>query len=243
MGDLAVLRTAKQAMDESLITQEDFDVVKRAFLKAQQIKAGLDAGFIREEDYVQARDSFLHSLDFRVSSFSAPALVPAPTNAAVASGSSGRGAASIPKIGSQLGLTNGGHTQAPVHRSAAQLSNLSTITAPQPAAAAAPPAGPPLTARGSNDYSGSNGGAEHSGMPGTVPLPADLPRIGRAGTTAGKVRWMASFSVSTGWRGGQCDVMHGVQVLATWFWNALAVCRSQCQGLVSASSASTSSTT
>jgi cofilin len=183
MADLAVLRTAKQAMDESLITQEDFDVVKRAFLKAQQIKAGLDAGFIREEDYVQARDSFLHSLDFRVSSFSAPASVPAPTIAA-ASGSFGRGAASIPKIGSQLGLTaNGGHSQAPVHRSTAQLSN--TVAA-QPAAVTAPPPGPPLSARGSNDFSGPNGG-EHSGMPGTVPLPTDLPRIGRPGTTAGKV--------------------------------------------------------
>ncbi len=51
--DLAVLRTAKQAMGEGLIGQEDFDQIKTAFLRAQQIKAGLDAGFIREEDYVQ----------------------------------------------------------------------------------------------------------------------------------------------------------------------------------------------
>ncbi len=47
--------------------QDDFDQIKLAFLRAQQIKAGLDAGFIREEDYVQARDSFLHALDFSTS--------------------------------------------------------------------------------------------------------------------------------------------------------------------------------
>ncbi|KAG2434757.1 hypothetical protein HXX76_007644 [Chlamydomonas incerta] len=64
MADLAVLRTAKQALDEGLLNPEDYDFIKKAFLRAQQIKAGLDAGFIKEEDFVQARDSFLHSLDF-----------------------------------------------------------------------------------------------------------------------------------------------------------------------------------
>ncbi len=43
-ADLGVLRTAKTAMDEGLIAQSDFDVIKLAFLKAQQIKAGMDAG-------------------------------------------------------------------------------------------------------------------------------------------------------------------------------------------------------
>ncbi|GLC41623.1 hypothetical protein PLESTB_000695500 [Pleodorina starrii] len=64
MADLAVLRTAKQALDEGLVNADDYDFIKKAFLRAQQIKAGLDAGFIKEEDFVQARDSFLHSLDF-----------------------------------------------------------------------------------------------------------------------------------------------------------------------------------
>jgi hypothetical protein len=66
MAELAVLRTAKQAMDEDLISQQDFDVVKIAFLKAQQIKAGLDAGFIRQSDYDKARDAYLHALDFSI---------------------------------------------------------------------------------------------------------------------------------------------------------------------------------
>lgn len=68
MSDLAPLRTAKQALDEGLITTNDFDCVKVAFLKAQQIKTGVDAGFIRQDDYHKARDAFLHALDFQVMS-------------------------------------------------------------------------------------------------------------------------------------------------------------------------------
>jgi hypothetical protein len=44
MSDLNVLRTAKLALQEGLIESDDFDQIKRAFLKAQQIKAGMDAG-------------------------------------------------------------------------------------------------------------------------------------------------------------------------------------------------------
>ena len=44
VNTMDVLRTAKQAMDDGLIAKEDFDVIKKAFLKAQQIKAGIDAG-------------------------------------------------------------------------------------------------------------------------------------------------------------------------------------------------------
>lgn len=66
MADLGALRSAKQALDEGLITPQDFDVVKVAFLKAQQIKAGLDAGFIRQGDYDKAVDAYIHALDFNV---------------------------------------------------------------------------------------------------------------------------------------------------------------------------------
>lgn len=66
MDDLASLRTAKAALDEGLITAQDFDVVKVAFLKAQQIKAGLDAGFIRDEDYDKATHAYMHALDFQI---------------------------------------------------------------------------------------------------------------------------------------------------------------------------------
>lgn len=63
MSELELLRGARQAVSEGLISAQDYDVVKVAFLRAQQIKAGLDAGFIRREDYDKARDTFLSSLD------------------------------------------------------------------------------------------------------------------------------------------------------------------------------------
>lgn len=66
MADLECLRAARQGVDEGLITMQDYDVVKVAFLRAQQIKAGLDAGLIRQEDYEKARDAYLNALDFSV---------------------------------------------------------------------------------------------------------------------------------------------------------------------------------
>ncbi|KIY97358.1 Actin-depolymerizing factor 6 [Monoraphidium neglectum] len=66
LGELGVLRAARQAIDEGLISTQDYDVVKVAFLRAQQIKAGLDAGFIRQDDYVLARDAYLNALDLSV---------------------------------------------------------------------------------------------------------------------------------------------------------------------------------
>lgn len=62
MQELSTLRTAKQAVDEGLITQQDFEAVKQGFLNAQRIKAGLDAGFIPEEDFAAASAAFFESL-------------------------------------------------------------------------------------------------------------------------------------------------------------------------------------
>lgn len=80
MSELAALRTAKAALDEGLISDTDFDVVKAGFLKAQQIKAGLDAGFIREDDIKQARETFFQSLDMGMpgQGHSPPATTPVP---------------------------------------------------------------------------------------------------------------------------------------------------------------------
>ena len=62
MADAAsTLRTARAAMQEGLITEGDYEVVKAAFLKAQQFKAGLDAGFISEADYADVKTRFLDS--------------------------------------------------------------------------------------------------------------------------------------------------------------------------------------
>lgn len=56
------LKTARSALEQSLIESTDYDQVKAAFLRAQQIRAGLDAGFIRQDDYEQIKHTFLQSL-------------------------------------------------------------------------------------------------------------------------------------------------------------------------------------
>lgn len=56
------LKTAKEALEQKLIESSDYDQVKAAFLRAQQIRAGLDAGFIRQDDYDQIKQTFLQSL-------------------------------------------------------------------------------------------------------------------------------------------------------------------------------------
>lgn len=80
MADLTTLRTAKQALNEDLITQQDFEVVKVAFLRAQQIKAGLDAGFIRKDDYDKAVDAYLHAMDFQIMTAVPSITSPQPTH-------------------------------------------------------------------------------------------------------------------------------------------------------------------
>ena len=53
------LRNARVALVDGLITGADFEAVKVAFLKAQQYKAGLDAGFITPADYAEVKARFL----------------------------------------------------------------------------------------------------------------------------------------------------------------------------------------
>lgn len=53
------LRGARAALEEGLITEDDFDSIKVAFLKAQQYRAGLDAGFIEKADYAEVKARFL----------------------------------------------------------------------------------------------------------------------------------------------------------------------------------------
>lgn len=55
----ASLRTALQALQDELISEADYDQVKQAFVKAQQFKAGLDAGFLLKEDYDEVKRRFL----------------------------------------------------------------------------------------------------------------------------------------------------------------------------------------
>ncbi|EFJ41491.1 actin-depolymerizing factor AdfA [Volvox carteri f. nagariensis] len=165
MADLAVLRTAKQALDEGLVNPDDYDFIKKAFLRAQQIKAGLDAGFIKEDDYVQARDSFLHSLDF--------ALVGNPASAGQQSrpgspkGAQVQAAAQpLPSIVARFPQPS---STLPHKISTPQLRE--SPTAAQTTGPSAPHPGPPPSGLGSR----TNSGQHILGGSGTVPIPTDLP--------------------------------------------------------------------
>ena len=57
---LQSLVNAKAALDLGLLTAEDYGRVKEAFLKAQELRAGIDAGLIEEGAQVaQAREGFV----------------------------------------------------------------------------------------------------------------------------------------------------------------------------------------
>jgi cofilin len=174
MADLSVLRTAKLAMQEDLIDQADFDFIKQAFLKAQQIKAGMDAGFLRQEDFEQARDAFLKSLDFSVERV-APAAA-APQHAAAA------------HVAAPVAALR--HAPAPQSVAAAPAPRAAAPTPPPPPPApvafqqqAPPRMAPAASVRLAAPSGGSGGGALPSGGLAEV---NDLPRIGRLGISAGK---------------------------------------------------------
>lgn len=75
------LRDARTAVEEGLITLEDFESIKVAYIKAQQYKAGLDAGFIKPADYAEVKDRFLDDIS-RLSISPTPAAW-SPTEAAM----------------------------------------------------------------------------------------------------------------------------------------------------------------
>lgn len=209
MADLSTLRAAKQALDEQLITQQDFDCVKVAFLRAQQIKAGLDAGFIKQEAYERASGAYLHALDFQLMS-SMPSLSAAPASNPAPGPSATPALPAQPVSRSQ----SVAHTPAVVPAPAA--------AAPQPPAAPAPAAvprassGPIRPIRNSNSSNGSLGaaagllgGAANGDTQPNSPLslqgsdeagpdiPADLPDYCK-GASRGKVGLLRSGSSAGG---------------------------------------------
>lgn len=129
MADLSALRAAKQALDEQLITQQDFDCVKVAFLRAQQIKAGLDAGFIKQEAYERASDAYLHALDFQLMS-SMPSINAVPSSNPAPS----------------LSATPSLSAQRPVGRTLSAAQQAAAAPAPAPPAAPVPAAPPAASA-------------------------------------------------------------------------------------------------
>jgi cofilin len=187
MDELAPLRTAKAALNEGLITPQDYDVVKVAFLKAQQLKAGLDAGLVRQQDHDKARDSYLSALDFQMMS-----TMPSATTATIAAAAPGPRSA----VAAAAAQPSSRIAAAPVVAAAA------TTTA----AAAAVGAHALASVNSGGDAAGSNGGGlgrvgSGSGAGGTslrapegsaLVIP-DLPKYAR-GATAGK-KSMAGIAV------------------------------------------------
>ena len=58
--NLQGLMNAKAALDLGLLNEEDYGRVKESFLKAQQLRAAIDAGLIDEGEQVEhARDGFV----------------------------------------------------------------------------------------------------------------------------------------------------------------------------------------
>lgn len=177
---LGTLRTAKLAKDEDLITQEDFDTIKIAFLKAQQIRAGLDAGFIRQEEYDRTKDAFLHSLDFRMVAAPAPVNGPAPSikqEVAAAAPAPVVRPVAVPRAQSQKPASQPA-SQPPSPVLAASSSFPPASMPPSAPAAAAAPVSAPAQPRASVS---------------TVSF-ADLPKIGKAADTTGK-KAMSGISV------------------------------------------------
>lgn len=190
---MQTLRTAKLALEEGLIDQADFDVVKTAFLKAQQIKAGMDAGFLREEDYVQARTSFLQALAFEVE---APAMGYHPQHAAPAVAAAQRqhypvAAAAPPAPISTASSNTAMRRTAEQAQAARGPASPQAHAPPKPAAAHAPAPLGLIAAAGSGrvsvqSNSPSLGSPRATGAAAGPPELESLSRLVKAGIAAGK---------------------------------------------------------
>lgn len=87
--DLTMLRSAKLALDIGSISAEDFQQAKCAFIRAQQLRAGVDGKLLPEDLYEHTRESMVQSLSNRwrikaVYSAEQPSEPPAPAASAPA---------------------------------------------------------------------------------------------------------------------------------------------------------------
>ncbi|KAF8072728.1 Abca17 [Scenedesmus sp. PABB004] len=194
MAELGALRTARAALDEGLISAQDFDVVKVAFLRAQQIKAGLDAGFIRREDYDKAVTAYLHAMDFQLI-----AAVPA-----LSGGGAAAGGAAPPRAPAPAPAPAQQQYQPPPPAPSASLGGGRAVALGGAAAAAGGAAASSgFTPRSSSGGGGLGPALAGGGASGTLSahtsvsedggalrdIPGDLPDYCK-GATAGKYKWL-----------------------------------------------------
>ncbi|GAB4821375.1 hypothetical protein N2152v2_008421 [Parachlorella kessleri] len=184
-SQLQTLLSTKAALDLGLISQADFDSVKAAFIRSQQIKAALDTGLIKAEDYESVKREFLNSLQpGGVSAAAAPAAPAVPQ--------------SYHRTASTPSLTASGPQQQPYQQPQQQTAAPAVQQQPQqqpqqarptpapavhrpPPPAAAPGAEPPAQAvpAASGDAApglARSGGSSGSG--GTAPVPSNIPKMG-----------------------------------------------------------------
>ena len=73
---LQSLVNTKAALDLGLVTQADYDAVKSAFLKAQQLRTAMDSGLISQDDFEANKTRYLASLTLQEA-----AAIPTPATA------------------------------------------------------------------------------------------------------------------------------------------------------------------
>lgn len=89
---LQCLVNTKAALDLGLVTEQDYEVVKASFLRAQQLRAALDSGMVSQEDFDANKGDYLASLSLQDTPAAAPI---APTKSNV---STPRSATASPRI-------------------------------------------------------------------------------------------------------------------------------------------------
>jgi len=150
---LQSLVNTKAALDLNLVSQTDYDAVKSAFLKAQQLRTAMDSGLISQDDFETNKTKYLASLTLQD-----PA--PIPTAAA----------APVQRVASPNGVARAA-PEAPA-----------SVVAPPPKAPAPPPPAPPappaaaaaaIPAQVSNSKPVSRSTSAAS-------IPSNIPKLGGA---------------------------------------------------------------
>lgn len=144
----------------------------------------MDVGFLREEDFQRARDSFLHALDFAlVGGGSSQQQAPfSPDSTAPSGQESPMLPKPVPVL--QAATSEPAAVATGLNRPRALTENISGSSTPR---AEAVPTGPSLAAASQHARSASMSVLPAAGTGGVVPIPTDLPRAARGPVIAGKV--------------------------------------------------------
>ena len=208
---LQALLSTKAALDLGLVSQEDYDVVKSAFLRAQQLRAAVDAGLMREEDYEATKGEFLASLTLSGGYKEGPVIASRPSSRSEQKGkqeANGLGAAAHARA--QAAAMTPRERITPPEREA-------VAAHPAPKAAPPPPGPPPRpaepTASGGAEISSTSHGAQISAATGSRAVPTNIPKLNGAKAVSSGVS-MSGISVSE----DAVNVYYHVRSRSTYKW-------------------------